>query len=201
MPAQTPEVNWAEVYRSRRNAIRQAVGGGVILWLGHMNQPRNYTDNAYPFRQNSHFLYYVGLSEPDLAVISYPEPDYDVLFARPTTMDDIVWSGAGHSRLDMARHAGIETVEELARLGVYLAKAHAQGLKVHYLPPYQASSLFRIAELLVIDPAEVPAGVSERLREQVARQRSVKTEVEVAEIEDALGITDRMHRAAMAAAR
>jgi Xaa-Pro dipeptidase len=195
------EVNWPEIYRERRNRIREAVGGGVILWLGHMLQPRNYADNTFPFRQNSHFLYYTGLAAPDLALLSFPERDYDVLFSKPVTVDDIVWSGPGYSRVDMARDSGVDTVEDLSRLGVYLTKAQSQGLKIHYLPQYQASSLFRVAELLVIEPSEVSAGVSERLVEGVAQQRLIKSEPEIAQIEDALGVTDRMYRAAMASTR
>jgi len=188
----------AEVFRERRNKIREAVGGGVILWLGHMLQPRNYTDNTYSFRQNSHFLYYTGLAEPDLAVLSYPERDYDVLFSKPTTMDDIIWSGASQERMNFAVQAGIETIEDIGRLGVYLTKAQSQKIPINYLPPYQASSLFRIAELLVIEPSDVTAGASQRLKEEVARQRSIKSEIEIREIEDALRVTDHMHRRAMA---
>jgi Xaa-Pro aminopeptidase len=188
----------AETYRERRNKIREAVGGGVILWLGHTLQPRNYMDNPFPFRQNSSFLYYTGLPEPDLALLSYPERDYDILFSRPTTMDDIIWSGAGQERMNMARQAGIETIEDIGRLGVYLTKAQSQKLTIHYLPPYQASSLFRIAELLVIEPSEVTAGASQRLKEEVVRQRSIKSELEIREIEEALRVTAHMHCRAMA---
>lgn len=195
------EVNWAQVYRERRNRIREAVGGGVILWLGHMHQPRNYADNTFTFRQNSHFLYYTGLSEPDLALLSFPERDYDVLFSKPVTVDDIVWSGPGYSRVDMARDSGVDTVEDLSRLGVYLTKAGSGGQKIHYLPQYQASSLFRVAELLVTEPSEVNAGVSQVLLEAVAQQRLSKTEPEIAEIEDALCVTDGMYRSAMACTR
>ena len=191
----------AEVYCERRNRIREAAGGGIILWLGHMMQPRNYTDNAYAFRQNSNFLYYIGLAEPDLAVLSYPEKDNDVLFSRPTTMDDIIWSGASEERMKMARQAGIETIEDISRLGVYLTKAQSQRLTIHYLPPYQATSLFRIAELLVIEPSEVTVGVSQKLKEEVARQRNIKSDLEIREIENALRVTDHMHRRAMAVAR
>ena len=189
--------NWAGTYRDRRNIIREAMGGGVTLWLGHVQQPRNYTDNTYTFRQNSHFLYFTGLAEPDLALLSFPELDNDVLFARPAGMDDVVWSGPGKTRLDMAREAGIETVEDISRLGVYLTKARSQGLNVNYLPPYQATSLFRVAELLVVDPGEVTAGASKKLAEEVAKLRSVKSEQEVAEIEDALEVTRRMYEMAM----
>ncbi len=201
MGASEAAMNWAEVYRERRNKVRQAAEGGVILWLGHVLQPRNYADNTYPFRQNSHFLYYIGLDHPDLAVLSYPDADYDILFSRPQSVDDVVWSGAVQARIDMAREAGIETVEDIARLGVYLTKAASDGMKIHYLPPYQATSLFRIAELLVMEPTEVVAGASKRLQEAVAKQRSAKSEVEIAEIEDALAVSAEMYRAAMAAIR
>jgi Xaa-Pro dipeptidase len=194
-------VDWPEIYRQRRDAIRTAVGGGIILWLGNQLQPRNYANNAFPFRQNSHFLYYTGLSDPGLALISFPDAGCDIFFSRTTTIDDTVWGAAGQSRVDMARHAGVETVEDISRLADYLAKARSQGLTIHYLPPYRASSQVRLAELLAIDSSEVPAGASRRLMEAVAGQRITKSDVEIAEIEDALAVTDRMHRAAMAAAR
>jgi len=193
----TEQTNWSSIYRERRNIIREAMGGGVLLWLGHVLQPRNYVDNAYPFRQNSHFLYYTGLSEPDLAVLSFPDLDYDILFSRPVSMDDIVWSGQGKTRLDLAREAGIETVEDISRLGVYLAKVRSQGQNVHYLPPYQGTSLFRIAELLVLDPSEVTAGASRKMAEEVAKQRSIKSAEEVAEIEDALEVSKTMYETAL----
>jgi Xaa-Pro aminopeptidase len=201
MSERTIGVDWAGIYRARRNAIREAGKGGAILWLGHVLQPRNYADNAFPFRQNSHFLYYTGISEPDLALLSYPEPDNDILFSPPSTMDDIVWSGAGRTREEIAFEAGIRTVEDIADLASYLSRFRDQGLKTHYLPPYQASSVLRLAELLGIPPGQVRAGVSKGLVEAVVRQRSIKEEVEIAEIEDALRVTDRMHRAAMATAR
>jgi len=201
MAEQHARVIGPQVYAERRNRIREAVGGGLILWLGHVQQPRNYLANAYPFRQNSHFLYYTGLAHPELALLSYPERDFDVLFSRPATMDDIVWSGGGADRVEMARSAGVETVEHTDRLGEYLAQAQKQGLQIHYLPPYQASSLFRLAELLAVDPTQVTAGKSERLAEEVAAQRSVKTDLEIAEIEDALEVTSRMCGLAMAETR
>ena len=201
MEAPGTGTNWAEIYRERRNKVRAAVGDGVILWLGHVLQPRNYADNTYPFRQNSHFLYATGLDHPDLALLSYPETDSDILFSRPQGVDDVVWSGASQPRIEMAREAGIETVEDISRLGVYLTKASGQGLKIHYLPPYQATSLFRIAELLVIDPGEVTAGVSKPLQETIARQRNVKSEAEIAEIEEALRVSALMYQEALARTR
>jgi Xaa-Pro aminopeptidase len=195
------QANWPEIFKQRRNRIRREIDGGIILWIGHVLQPRNYADNAYPFRQNSHFLYYTGLAEPDLAMISYPEPDHDILFCKPASMDDIVWSGPTLTRIELAHEAGIDIVEDPERMTERLAQAQNQKMRIHFLPPYQYSSLFRIAQLLNMEIGEVIGNVSQFLMEQVAKQRSGKSDAEIAEIEDALVITDRMHRACMAEAR
>jgi Xaa-Pro aminopeptidase len=194
------QANWPEIYRQRRNAIREQVGG-AILWVGHVLQPRNYADNTYPFRQNSHFLYYAGLVEPDLAILSFPESCSDILFSKPTGIDDIVWTGPKPSRIELARDAGIDRVEDMERLAERLAEAQVRKMKIHYLPPYQYSSLFRLAQLLKVEIGEVVPNASQLLMEMVAGHRSIKSDVEVAEIEEALSLTDRMHRACMAAAR
>jgi Xaa-Pro aminopeptidase len=193
--------NWSEIYRQRRNKIRAEIGDGVILWIGAGLQSRNYTDNTYPFRQNSHFLYYTGLAEPDLAMLSFPEPDSDVLFCKPISMDDIIWSGPRPARIELAGSAGIGKVEDLDRLEEYISKARAQNAKIHYLPPYSYSALFKAAQLLNVDSSQVVIHSSQFLMECVAIQRSVKSDLEIAEIENALVVSDRMHRACMAAAR
>jgi Xaa-Pro aminopeptidase len=177
------------------------MGGGIILWIGAGLQSRNYENNTYPFRQSSHFLYYTGLAEPDLAMLSFDEPGYDILFSKPISMDDIIWSGPGQTRIELAKSAGIDTLEDWDRLEDHIAKAQNQGIKIHYLPPYSYSSLFRAALMLNMDPNEVVANSSQILMENVAIQRSVKSDIEIAEIEDALGVSDRMHRTCMAAGR
>jgi Xaa-Pro dipeptidase len=197
----TNRVNWPEIYRQRRNQLRKKSESGVVLWMGHVLQSRNFADETYPFRQNSHFLYYTGLSQPDLAVLSFPEKDHDILFARPEDIDDIVWSGSHPSPIDLAHAAGIEEVKDIGRLEDYAKKLLNHGTKIHYLPPYQYSSLFRISKLLKVGTARVAAKASRPLMEQVAIQRSTKSDEEITEIEEALEVTDRMHRACMAAAR
>ena len=192
---------WRKIFNNRRNRIRTVAGDGVILWMGHSLQPRNYANNAYPFRQNSHFLYYTGLVEPDLAMISFPEPYADILFSRSADIDDIIWSGPGQSLNDMASGAGISRVMDITKLKGAIDEIRGQNRHVHYLPPYQYSSALRIARLLRIRIESVGRKASTALMERVADQRSVKSAEEIAEIEDALAITDKMHRAAMAETR
>ena len=94
----------AEIYRSRREALRNAVDGGAILILGNNDAPKNYVDNAYPFRQDSHFLYYAGIAETGMAALIEPDGS-DVLFGRPFDPDDLVWHGP-RPHVETGKHSG-----------------------------------------------------------------------------------------------
>jgi Xaa-Pro aminopeptidase len=193
--------DWREIYRQRRSIIRKRVGDGLILWLGQVPQPRNYEGNTYPFRQDSHFLYYTGISAPNLAMLSFPEDGRDILFADDGDMDTVIWTGPRPSALDLARDTGIEEVEETGKLEARLTDAVSLGRKIHYLPPYRVSTMYRLSRLLQKPPEEIAAAVSQSLMQEVASQRSVKSEAEIDQIEEALSLSDRMHRACMAAAK
>ena len=55
--------------QARRHTLRRAVHGGALLLVGQEDTPRNYAANAYPFRQDSSFLYFVGVDQPGLAAL------------------------------------------------------------------------------------------------------------------------------------
>jgi Xaa-Pro aminopeptidase len=195
------QYDWAKIYRQRRDTIRKKVGSGRILWLGQVLQPRNYEGNPYPFRQDSHFLYYAGLSLPNLAMLSLPDLGKDILFTDPADIDSIVWNGPRPSTEELAHNAGIDTVEEFSALRDRIDEAIAQGLKIHYLPPYRVSSMYHLSRLLKMPSEEIASNVSQVLMHEVAGQRSVKSEEEIDQIEEALSVADLMHRACMAAAK
>ena len=190
----------AETYRARREALRAAVDGGVILIMGNDDAPMNYVDNPYPFRQDSHFLYYVGISEAGMAAVIAPDGS-ECLFGRPYDPDDLVWHGPRPHVGDHASAAGFGDSADIASLAGALEKLQSAGVAVHYLPPYRADRSFRLAELLGLDPGAVSDGASLALVRAVCRQRSIKSAAEVAEIEDALTVTAEMYRVAMAEAR
>jgi hypothetical protein len=58
-----------ETYCRRRVELQRRIDGGLLLFLGNGESPMNYADNCYPFRQDSSFLYYFGLNQPDLAAV------------------------------------------------------------------------------------------------------------------------------------
>lgn len=182
-------------YAARREALRTAVPNGAILIMGNEDSPRNYVDSIYPFRQDSHFLYYAGVSHPGLALLIEPD-GRAVLFGPPAHRDDVIWSGPKPSLEEfaacaLAEHADIGTLTEK------ISSLSADGIKIHYLPPYRAQRRFALARLFGSDPREVAAQTSVELVRAVAAQRSIKEPREIDEIEDALAVTAGMYRATM----
>ena len=55
-----------ETYIQRREKLKKTVGPGLILLLGNNESPMNYKDNPFHFRQDSSFLYFFGLNQPNL---------------------------------------------------------------------------------------------------------------------------------------
>ena len=58
-----------ETYQTRRKNLQSKMNSGLILLLGNAESPMNYADNCYRFRQDSSFLYFFGLNQPDLAAV------------------------------------------------------------------------------------------------------------------------------------
>jgi Xaa-Pro aminopeptidase len=190
----------AATYRARREALRADVDGGAILILGNDEAPKNYVDNPYPFRQDSHFLYYAGISESGMAMLIEPD-GRDVLFGRPYDPDDLVWHGPRPHVGDHAAAAGFDAADDIATLGETLRNLSGNGVRIHYLPPYRADRSFQLADLLDANPEKVGNGVSSELVRAVCDQRVIKTAEEIAEIEEALAVTAEMYAVAMTEAR
>ena len=92
------------LYQARRRALRVAVPDGIILLLGNNDAPRNYAANIYPFRQDSHFLYFVGAARAGLAALLLPE-GFELLCGPAPDPDDVVWSGPGPTLAEVAAAA------------------------------------------------------------------------------------------------
>ena len=184
-----------QVYASRRKALRRALPQGVLLFPALEEASRNYPANTYPFRQDSHFLYYTGLSVPGIALALFPDGK-EILYADELPLEDLVWLGPMPAPGDLAERAGIEKTAPLKDLARDLREARSQGEEILYLPPYRDSQVLKLHRLLEKDPEEARRGWSRDLAKAVAAQRSVKTEEEVREIEKALAVTEGMYQAA-----
>ncbi len=188
-------------YQGRRKQLKTQVGKGLILLLGNEESSMNYRDNLYPFRQDSSFLYYFGLDKPGLAGVIDIDNDREIIYGRDLTMDEIVWTGPQPSLADQAATVGIALTQPVASLPTDLISARAGGRTIHFLPPYRPENTLKLSGWLGFAPGSAKEHASVPLIRAVVQQRSIKTEEEIAQIEEAVDITAAMHLAAIRGAR
>jgi Xaa-Pro aminopeptidase len=187
----------ADAYIERRNRLKEQVKSGLLLFLGNEESPMNYTDNQYPFRQDSSFLYFFGLNCPSLGAIIDIDENKEVIFGYDLTVDDIIWMGPQPALSERAEAAGISETAGGDKLQMVLESAIKQGRDIHFLPQYRAENALKVADLLGIPPSSVQERTSEKLIRAVVAQRSIKSEQEIKEIEKALDIAYEMQTTAM----
>lgn len=187
----------ANIYIERRNTLRKLVGNGLILLLGNDEAPANYPANCYHFRQDSSFLYYVGLNTPKLAGLIDTNTGKDYLFGDDFTMDDIIWMGPQPSIAQQGASVGITETAPLNQLPIVIKQAIEKGEKIHFLPAYRADNRLWLEELTGIRTIDLPNHTSIELIKAIVKQRSIKSELEIVEIERACDIGYEMHTTAM----
>lgn len=187
----------AQEYTERRAELRKRMQSGIILFLGNTYSSINYPANAYRFRQDSNFLYYFGLKNPNFAGIIDIEGGQDYIFGDDFDTDDIIWMGPQPSVQSLAASVGVGSTRQMADLAVFVERAIRDNRRVHFLPPYRGEQVLTLSELLGIAPAALSAYISPALVHAVIEQRAVKRFCEILELEHAAEIGYRMHTTAM----
>lgn len=186
-----------EIYVERRRRLCDQLSTGLIILPGNTESPVNYAGNAYPFRQDSHFLYFAGIDEPDLFVVVDIDSRETTLFADELTMDDIIWTGPRERYSEIAKHVGITKVLPVSSLVVVVKQALHQHRPIHYLPPYRGENALRLSSLVEVHPDRLKETASSSLIKAVVALRSVKGLEEIQEIEQAAATGYLMHEAVM----
>lgn len=190
-----------ETYIRRREALTSRFEGGLLFFPGNTESPMNYADNPYHFRQDSTFLYYFGLNQPDLAAVIDIDAGTTTVFGDELTIDYVVWMGDLPTIASRAEAVGVGDTRPLSKLADRMGLTVSAGRAVHFLPPYRSSTKIQLWRLLGITPDEVGDEASVELIKTVVGQRSIKDEEEIAEIEKAVATSVGMHEAAVKMAR
>jgi len=186
-----------ETYTKRRNRLQTGIGSGIILLPGNDDSSMNYKDNIYPFRQDSCFLYFAGIDRPGLTFVIDIDNNREILFGDEYTIEEIMWMGPAESLAAQAAKAGITEVRPSAALPDFLLRSKNSGQPVHFVPPYKAGITTKLSAWLDIPVALIPQSASVTLIKAIIRQREVKTDEEVREIEAAVNTTIDMQLKAM----
>ncbi len=149
-----------ETYTARREVLSQSVGSGIVLFLGNEEVGMNARDNWYHFRQDSSFLYYIGLNQASLAAIIDIDEHRTTVYGNELTVDDIVWTGPMPSIAAQATEAGISHTAPQSGILNALRKAQEQGRTIHFLPPYRDEQTLKLHEWLNLSAGEVAGAAS-----------------------------------------
>jgi len=175
-----------QIYTDRRNALRKLMPSGIILLPGNSEASYNYADNTYTFRQDSNFSYFFGLENPDLVGIIDVDNDIDYILGNDFEIDDIIWMGPQPKVVDLAVKVGIKNTASLPELTVFINNAIQKGRPVHFAPTYRAETKLQVSGLLGINPSRIRDYASMPLIEAIVKLRSIKADIEIAEIEAAI---------------
>jgi Xaa-Pro aminopeptidase len=191
----------ASVYTARRAKLQQQFKHGLLLFIGNNDSPMNYTDNTYHFRQDSSFLYYWGIDDPELAAVVDVDAGTHTIFGNDFTIDDIVWRGPQPTIAARAARAGVTRTATRDELTKAVSEAIRKGRRVHFLPQYRHDNVLHVSKLTGICPDAVNLHASVFLIKAVVAQRAYKGPEELAEIELALDVSYEMHTLAMRIAK
>ena len=183
----------ANIYRDRRNSLSNEMDDGLILLFGNKPVPMNYPSNTLRFRQDSNFLYYCGLDYENLNLVINTASGETTLFGDDLTVDDIVWEGERVSIKKMAELAGIDHFEKNSTINQFINNSD----KVYTLPAYRDDHKAFLKSII----GSESLSSSKSLILNVIKQRSIKTEEELTEIDLALEVTSEMHKIAMKSTR
>jgi len=190
-----------ETYTARRKTLADTISGGIILLPGNEESPMNYADNTYHFRQDSTFLYYFGIDQASLAGVIDADSGESILFGDDYGIDMIVWTGVVPSMASLGEKVGVAKVLPFTSLQSVISEAISKNRPVHFLNPYRADILIRMAGLTQMNLESISDNASLELTKAVITQREVKSAEEIAELDRAVHISVEMHLAGMRYAR
>ena len=184
------------IYVARRQRLIKSVGDGILLFLGNSEAPSNYSDNQYIFRQDSTWLYYFGIDQPDMAAVIDVESGQETIFGNDVDIDDIIWMGPQPLVSSRAEEVGVANTAPLADLEKVVKAAVAKGRKVHFLPPYRYRNMILLHSLLGLPFDQMKAAASVEFIKAVVEMRLVKEPCEIQQIDMACNLGYAMHMAA-----
>lgn len=185
MTAIAPPVSLADILRQRRQRLAAQVNFPVMLWSGRPSA-RNFPANTYPFRANSHFLYFAGL--PLANAVIHLDGAQLTLFIDEATSDEALWHGPTPTREELATQIGADAAYPLESLLDFVTG-------VATLPVQDAETL---AEQMLLRGTIKPSQ-DKALADAIVAMRLTHDEGAIAEIRKAAQVSVQAHRAGMQA--
>ncbi|HEY8944620.1 MAG TPA: aminopeptidase P family protein [Polyangiaceae bacterium] len=188
-----PRPSLPDAFIQRRRRLMARLDRPALIVSGFA-RPRNFANNVYPFRAESHFLYLVGQAIEGAALVL--EADTATLYAVPPDPEEELWTGPMSTLEELASSAGVTTrpIDEI--------RVPAGTVT---LPAQDWEGAFFQSELL---GREVSAGDGDELEpeaialaEALIELRLEHDDAAIDQLRQAAQATEAAHRAGLAATR
>ncbi len=181
----------SDALRRRRQKLAAQIPFPVLLWSGQTSS-RNFPANTYPYRANSHFLYFAGL--PLYNAVIRLESGRLELFMDDPTPAELLWHGDRPRRDQIAETMGADAAYPISRLKGFAAGAAT-------IPVLDAATRLQQSHLLdrMMTPANQLQDMDLALATAIVELRLVQDDWAIAEMRRAAAITIQAHQAGMAA--
>ncbi len=193
-------------YAKRRKRLLKQIQEGVILIPAATYCMRS-NDTEYPFRQNSHFYYLCGFEEDNALLLLQrsKQGTKQILFVQKRDRAKELWTGKRLGITAAKKRFDVDAVYDIEKLEDLLAK-RLKGVRHLYCDLYgNREFLHRIHTLCATMHNDRNIKVSPQyflhVNGLIERMRLIKSDVEIATIEQALHITKEAHERAMQTAR
>jgi Xaa-Pro aminopeptidase len=183
----------ASVFAHRRERLASRLSGGALFFSGRA-RARNFLANRYPFRAESHFLYFVGRPLEGAALLVTPKGS--TLYVEPPDPEEVLWTGPVSSLAELERELGVE-VRPLDELG---STDGVATLPVHDAVTAEFQSEVMGRDVLVASGREL-GELDAALAELVIELRLSHDAGAIEQMRQAARVTEAAHRAGMHATR
>ncbi|MEH2037205.1 aminopeptidase P family protein [Nostoc sp.] len=191
MLIQQTSTSLGETLRHRRQQLAKLIDFPAILWSGS-NNSRNFPANSFPFRANSHFLYFAGLPLPKAAIRL--EAGKLELFIDDPSPSSALWHGEMPTREVIAEKIGADVARPMAELESWLEDAATLAVQDAATWTQQSQLLNRW-----VLPQSPPQGIDLELAKAIVSLRLTHDDGALTELRKAAAVTVKAHKAGMAA--
>ncbi|WP_353931136.1 aminopeptidase P family protein [Okeanomitos corallinicola TIOX110] len=181
------------ILRQRRQKLAELIDFPAVLWSGGSNS-RNFPANTFPFRANSHFLYFAGIPLQNAAIRL--QGGNLQLFIDDPKPSSALWHGETPSREEIAAKIGADDARPMAELNDFIEN-------VATVPVQDAATWTQQSQLLDrwILPKNQLEGIDLDLAKAIISLRIIHDEMALAELRKAAVVSVEAHQAGMAATR
>jgi Xaa-Pro aminopeptidase len=180
-----------DTLRQRRQKLASLIDFPAILWSGNTS-PRNFPANVFPFRANSHFLYFAGLPLPN-AVIRLEAGKLELFMDDPKP-SSALWHGETPFREEIAQKIGADVAKPMVELELSVEGAATIAVQDAATWTQQSQLLDRL-----VLPQIQPTGIDLELAKAIVTVRLTHDEAALIELRKAAAVTVEAHKAGMRA--